>query len=237
MIHSTKVIDKRSNLVYVIPTNNELKNIPSDCEDFVKRFIESDKKEDFIKTSRQTIFFVKEQTDLEKMRVAGFNVRKQLDKKEDTLTVIGHNEATLALAEGLMLANYQFLKYFKDKEEKAYSLKEIYICGNVSEERIKQISNTIKAVYWARDMVNEPVCYLTADQLSKEVEKLGKEAKFSVKVLHKAQIEELGMGGLLAVNSGSVLPPTFTVIEYKPANPINKKPIADRKSTRLNSSH
>ncbi len=226
MIHSTKVIDKRSNLVYVIPTNNELKNIPSDCEDFVKRFIESDKKEDFIKTSRQTIFFVKEQTDLEKMRVAGFNVRKQLDKKEDTLTVIGHNEATLALAEGLMLANYQFLKYFKDKEEKAYSLKEIYICGNVSEERIKQISNTIKAVYWARDMVNEPVCYLTADQLSKEVEQLGKEAKFSVKVLHKAQIEELGMGGLLAVNSGSVLPPTFTVIEYKPANPINKKPIA-----------
>jgi leucyl aminopeptidase len=33
------------------------------------------------------------------------------------------------------------------------------------------------------------------------------------------------MGGLLAVNQGSPQPPTFTVLEYKPANAKNKKPI------------
>ena len=33
------------------------------------------------------------------------------------------------------------------------------------------------------------------------------------------------MGGLLAVNRGSVDPPTFTIMEWKPANAINQKPI------------
>ena len=33
------------------------------------------------------------------------------------------------------------------------------------------------------------------------------------------------MGGLLAVNKGSQQPPTFTVMEYKPKNAKNKKPI------------
>jgi leucyl aminopeptidase len=33
------------------------------------------------------------------------------------------------------------------------------------------------------------------------------------------------MGGLLAVNKGSVDPPTFTILEWKPKSPVNKKPI------------
>jgi leucyl aminopeptidase len=44
-------------------------------------------------------------------------------------------------------------------------------------------------------------------------------------VLNKKQIETLKMGGLLAVNQGSVEPPTFTIMEYKPAKTKNKKPI------------
>jgi leucyl aminopeptidase len=33
------------------------------------------------------------------------------------------------------------------------------------------------------------------------------------------------MGGLLAVNKGSIDPPTFTIFEWKPKNKVNKKPI------------
>jgi leucyl aminopeptidase len=43
--------------------------------------------------------------------------------------------------------------------------------------------------------------------------------------LEKTQIESLKMGGLLAVNKGSIDPPTFTIIEYKPANAKNEQPI------------
>jgi leucyl aminopeptidase len=44
-------------------------------------------------------------------------------------------------------------------------------------------------------------------------------------VLNKSKIEALKMGGILAVNTGSVEPPTFTIMEYKPKKAVNKKPI------------
>ncbi len=46
----------------------------------------------------------------------------------------------------------------------------------------------------------------------------------SVEIMRKSKIESLRMGGLLAVNKGSVDPPTFTVIEWKPKDAINSKP-------------
>src|SRR5690606_33394171 len=87
------------------------------------------------------------------------------------------------------------------------------------------MTNVIKAVIWARDVVNESNSYLTALQLAKDIQEIGDEAKLKVEVLHKSQIEALKMGGLLAVNKGSVQPPTFTIVEYKPENPSNDKPI------------
>jgi leucyl aminopeptidase len=77
----------------------------------------------------------------------------------------------------------------------------------------------------ARTLINEPVSYLTAVQFSKEMQKVGKESGFSVKVLGKKEIEAKKMGGLLAVNAGSMDPPTFTIMEYKPEKARNKKPI------------
>jgi leucyl aminopeptidase len=46
-----------------------------------------------------------------------------------------------------------------------------------------------------------------------------------VEVLNKGKIEALKMGGLLAVNRGSVDPPVFCIMEWKPANHLNEKPI------------
>jgi leucyl aminopeptidase len=74
-------------------------------------------------------------------------------------------------------------------------------------------------------MVNEPVSFLTAEQLSEEIMSIGKEIGVSVQVLGKTQLESLKMGGLLAVNKGSIDPPTFTIMEYKPEKPLNKKPV------------
>ena len=59
---------------------------------------------------------------------------------------------------------------------------------------------------------------LTAVQLSAEIEKMGSEAGFSVEVFNKKKIESLKMGGLLAVNKGSVDPPTFSILTWKPDN-------------------
>ncbi|MFW6290028.1 MAG: leucyl aminopeptidase family protein, partial [Mariniphaga sp.] len=53
----------------------------------------------------------------------------------------------------------------------------------------------------------------------------GSEAGFKVEVFNKKKIEALRMGGLLAVNKGSVDPPTFTILEWKPENSSNDKPL------------
>ncbi|BDS15428.1 leucyl aminopeptidase family protein [Aureispira anguillae] len=128
--------------------------------------------------------------------------------------------------EGLVLANYQFLKYFKNKEALQSSLQTIQLLSAaIAPEQVKLLGHVLEGVCIARDLVNEPLSYLTAPQLAEEIKQLGALANFSVKVLDKAAIEKLNMGGILAVNKGSVDPPTFSILEWSPANPINKKPI------------
>ena len=199
--------------------------LPNYIQEVFESFKNSDEKENFAKIGEKAYFFVRENNDLEKMRVAGFNIRQKLDRKNTELTIVGNGETALALAEGLALSNYQFLKYFKDADEREYALEHICLFGEISEKEINRMNNTIKAVYWARDMVNEPVNYLDATQLGKEIQEIGNEAGFTVEVLDKSAIETLKMGGLLAVNKGSIAPPTFTIMEYKPENPVNEKPI------------
>lgn len=127
-------------------------------------------------------------------------------------------------AEGLALASYQFLKYFTKDGKKKNKLKEIAIKG-ASKKEITDLKAIIGGVYKARDLVNEPVIHLTANQLAKEAQKAGEKYGFKVEVLNKKKIQSLKMGGLLAVNSGSQDPPTFTIMEHKPAKALNKKPI------------
>lgn len=213
-------------LVYVVNAQTTVDaQLPEYIRDVFEAFKASDAQDDFIKIGKKAYFLVKEQQDLEKMRVAGFSVRQKLDKKAADVTIIGNSEAALALAEGLALSNYQFLKYFKDADEREYALEQIGIYGEVPAEEVNRMNNVIKAVFWARDMVNEPNSYLTALQLSKEIQEIGEEAHLHVEVFHKTEIEALKMGGLLAVNKGSVQPPTFTVMEYRPANAVNTKPV------------
>tara|TARA_Y100000589_G_scaffold332160_1_gene389831 strand:+ start:24578 stop:25993 length:1416 start_codon:yes stop_codon:yes gene_type:complete len=129
----------------------------------------------------------------------------------------------LCTAEGAVLSNYQFLKYKSEKKEN--SLKEILIKGKINESGINELNNTLSAVYFARTLVNEPVNYLDAVRLAEEAKKMAKEHKIKAEVLTKSKIESLKMGGLLAVNKGSEIPPTFTILEYKPKNAKNKNPL------------
>lgn len=128
--------------------------------------------------------------------------------------------------EGLILGNYQFAKYLSHPEKLATGFESLSVhTSALSEHGLSALHNLLWAVCKTRDLINEPVNFLTALQLSNEFEALGKEAGFSVKVLHKAEIEALGMGGLLGVNKGSQCPPTFNVMEWKPENAKNKQPI------------
>lgn len=160
----------------------------------------------------------------EKLRKAGASLAKKLNKnKEKSVTVLG-GEFALDIAEGMALGNYQFLRYFSKKNKKENSLKEVAL-ANVTKEQLEELNILCTQVCHARDLINTPVWDLTAPQLGDKAKKAGKEFGFKVEVLNKKKIEALKMGGLLAVNKGSIDPPVFIVMEHKPAHAKNKKPI------------
>ncbi len=150
----------------------------------------------------------------------------------------------LAVAEGLALGSYSFLKYKTDKEN-INTLEEIEIYSktlteNIDEEVIvprpsslvpppsslvPRLNILIDAVSRCRDLINEPNSHLTATIFSEEVEKMGKACGASVEILTKSKLEALKMGGILGVNQGSCEPPTLTVMEWRPVDAKNKKPV------------
>ena len=163
----------------------------------------------------------------EKLRKSGARICSVLNenKTKNACVVSSDKHAALAIAEGIALANYQFIKYFTDKKKKSNSLQSISIVNTVVHESdIDYLNVVIESTCIARDLVNEPQSFLNALQLSEEFKKIGKNAGFSVEVWNESRITSQKMGGLLAVNKGSKIPPTFNILEYKPKSPINKKP-------------
>jgi leucyl aminopeptidase len=135
-----------------------------------------------------------------------------------------HKTAWNDFSEGLILSNYQFLKYLKDA--KMNSLQSVSVISQfVDDEKIKQFNVLMESVYFARDCVNEPHSHLNAIRFAELLGEVFHLTKAKVKTYLKEEIEKLNMGGLIAVNLGSEIGPSFTIIEWKPENAINEKPI------------
>jgi len=131
-----------------------------------------------------------------------------------------------AVLESIALTSYQFLHLKSDIKKHLNSIASIYVEKDAMDKTALQELNTLNmAVAHTRDLVNWPQRNQTALDLSNSFAQLGKEAGFSINVLNEAQIESMKMGGLLAVNQGSHYPPTFSIMEWKPAKSKNKKPI------------
>lgn len=134
-------------------------------------------------------------------------------------------ELIFALIEGLLLNNYRFDKYqTKNKKQHRFPDTINVYCPYINETEISRIGTLCEAVYISRNLVNEPLSHLNAEELAGQIRIMGEESGFSVDVMDKQRIESLKMGGLLAVNRGSVDPPTFSVLEWKPENSVNEKP-------------
>ena len=164
----------------------------------------------------------------ERLRRSAAKVRKMLvaDKAKDCL-VTGQGiitEDALAFVEGLVLADYSFDRYFNKTREHVESL---FIDNVLVEEKdVDSFRRLMNRIYWCREWVNTPVADLNAPEFADELESIAKDLGVKCTVLNKKQIESLRMGGLTAVNKGSVDEPRFVVLEYKPKKPVNKKPLA-----------
>lgn len=164
---------------------------------------------------------------LEKIRKAGAEAAAQLQKaKAGTGFIRPQHLPTgqlCAFAEGALLAGYRFEKY---KSKPAGGADELFVeNGSLSEALIMELNHSNSAVALARDLVNEPASWLTAPQLSAIFKDCGNESGFEVEVLEENRIQALKMGGLLGVNQGSDIPPTFNILEYKSPSAKNQRPV------------
>ena len=156
-------------------------------------------------------------------KLASKLVEKANELKITEITLSSQVATTIDFIEGLLLSDYQFLKYLTEKKEN--TLKKVSVIAKVASSELEEIAVLSEATNFAKDLVNEPVSFLNATQLGEEAKKIAKKAGFKIEVLSKSKIETLKMGGLLAVNKGSIDQPTFSILEWKPIKAKNKKPI------------
>ena len=132
-------------------------------------------------------------------------------------------DLNFAFLEGFSLSNYSFDKY---KKEKTQLVKNIIIEDQaLSDQGRATMDHITQAVFYARDIVNEPLSTLTAQKLSLSAKEFAEKVGISYQELGLEEIRRLKMGGVLGVNAGSQFDPTFTVLEWKPENAVNQQPI------------
>ena len=135
--------------------------------------------EDFKEVSSLSgsVFLVRFNQDAEKNRVAGAKVRQLLNKEIEEIAFLGGADLVYDLLEGFLLSSYQFLKYFNDADKKEFKLENLLVEDAFGDDLIEELFDITTAVFWARDMVNEPVSFLTAEQLAEEIVTLGLDAE------------------------------------------------------------
>ncbi len=133
-----------------------------------------------------------------------------------------------ALVMGFQLGLYKFDRYTTgpesepDPERLVLQVSKDDKAVRSGAERGKVIADCVAT---ARDLVNTSPDEKVAPKFAATIEQLGRKHGFEAVTWDKDMIEEEGMGGLLAVNRGSVDPPTFSVLEWRPDNVANKKAI------------
>ncbi|MBI4147846.1 leucyl aminopeptidase [Candidatus Woesearchaeota archaeon] len=122
-----------------------------------------------------------------------------------------------AVVEGAILANYRYVTYRTVEKEKIRFVDGVDILAvrekKEAEQGVREGQVLAACQCWVRDLVNTPPSVLVPEKLADAARALPKSVKVSV--FDKKKIEQLGMGGLLAVNAGSTHEPRFIVVEYK----------------------
>ncbi len=126
-------------------------------------------------------------------------------------------EAAQAVAEGLVLGSYEFLKY--KPGGKPSPLQKVTVLGSTAagvKDALARGQAIGEAVNLARDLVNEPGGALNAVDFAAVATRVGRESGLKVSVLDEPAIKRLKLGGLLGVNRGSANAPRFVKLEYTP---------------------
>lgn len=121
------------------------------------------------------------------------------------------------IAFGMLLGDYEFVKYKKESKEKHQieSVSFLTIQPLDLHSNFERMEIFSQAVFYARDIVNEPPSNMTPSHVAdKAISIADSSSHMTAKIFSKNEIEELEMGGLLAIARGSSEEPKFIHLTY-----------------------
>jgi leucyl aminopeptidase len=135
-------------------------------------------------------------------------------------STVSADVAAAAIVEGVLLARYEFaLRSTSRGPVRVESL--VLVAPDGEYEAVVAGAErgriTAAAAMLGRDLASAPAAHLTASRLGDVALEVGRQSGLEVAVFDKAAVTELGLGGLLGVNRGSVEEPRMIVLKYVPS--------------------
>jgi leucyl aminopeptidase len=132
-----------------------------------------------------------------------------------------------AMTEGTALALYSFDKY-KEAKEPTSKIEEVTILINSDSLRFQSVVEKanilVEAVNFARDIGNLPPNDCPPSHLASIAVSLAQDYGIKARIMDRYELENMGMGGIVAVGKGSNNPPKLIVLEYTGTNDAQQKP-------------
>ncbi len=134
------------------------------------------------------------------------------------------SESVQAEVEGALLGHYTFRKYKQGHTNgNGWGITHIQILAvnlandTMLKQAVDHGTALAEAANFARDLVNEPPNVLTPTELAHRASAMAKQFGIECQVLDRPEMQEMGMGGLLAVSQGSNEPAKFIILRYRGA--------------------
>ncbi len=138
-------------------------------------------------------------------------------------------ELVSAAVEGAILGSYRFTRHLTPKPDDPKPAAELVlvVVGNrpvpaALKRAADEAAVLAEAVCFTRDLVNEPSSLKPPEKMGEIAQTLARKGRIAVKVIHKDELERLGMGGILRVGAGSHQPPCLVHLTYTPTGKSKK---------------
>ena len=123
-----------------------------------------------------------------------------------------------AVAEGFLIAAYDFRKYKSDKKpEKAEPEMTLLVAADNLKKAaaaLAEAETVCRQINFCRDLVNEPGSHLDPNDFAEAARKAAKEYGLNVKVRDEKRLQAEGFMGLWTVGKGSDRPPRMVTLGY-----------------------
>ncbi|MEO6121955.1 MAG: leucyl aminopeptidase [Acidimicrobiales bacterium] len=136
-------------------------------------------------------------------------------------SALGPTAAVQALVEGLALAAYRYTAFRTDARPCRIEVVDFVVpkLPRRLQGDVDRAAAVAGAVWWARDLVNEPAGSLTPPRLAQLAAAMADRVGLAAEVLDDEAIDQLRMGALSGVAQGSVHPPRLVRLVYEPPGP------------------